>query len=418
MKRTIEELNQKRQKKEKDFLDKLTSLKEKHQKYFDSGYIQTIGEMLSDLEKAIAAYSPQKTGKTKHLFSKTDERESFQSNINQSMVSLFRESRKVWEQNLKQAKELFSCLVELAELNSGLMDAKDKEWDALGSNHVGIIFKSMEWRIDKLAAGYEDATLLMKKFLHLKENLNALLATLEKKDLPSPAQIREISQPLDDFLYAGFENRYRGSEDSVKKQQEIYLTYFQPGKKVLDLGCGRGEFIDLLQQKGVEAEGIDMNDQMIEICRDRDLNCRKASILEVLTECQNNSLGGIFSSQVVEHLDPAYVKRMVELAYFKLSPASPLVLETINPASVFSLVQIYFLDISHQQPVHPLALKFLMESAGFKDVEIKYSSLPEAEQLQTVPASDEYATILNQNIDKLNKLLYSPTNYAAIGRKV
>lgn len=417
MKRTIEELNQKRQKKEKDFLDKLTSLKEKHQKYFDSGYIQTIGEMLSDLEKAIAAYSPQKTGETKHLFSKTDERESFQSNINQSMVSLFRESRKVWEQNLKQAKELFSCLVELAELNSGLMDAKDKEWDALGSNHVGIIFKSMEWRIDKLAAGYEDATLLMKKFLHLKENLNALLETLEKKALPSPAQIREISQPLDDFLYAGFENRYRGSEDSVKKQQEIYLTYFQPGKKVLDLGCGRGEFIDLLQQKGVEAEGIDMNDQMIEICRDRDLNCRKASILEVLTECQDNSLGGIFSSQVVEHLDPAYVKRMVELAYFKLSPDSSLVLETINPASVFSLVQIYFLDISHQQPVHPLALKFLMESAGFKDVEIKYSSLPEAEQLQTVPASDEYATILNQNIDKLNKLLYSPTNYAAIGRK-
>ena len=417
MKRTIEKLNQKRQEKEKDLFDKLTSLKEKYQKYFDSGYIQTAGEMLSDLEKAIDANSSQKAGKTKQLFSKTDEKESFQSSVNQSVVSLFKEFRNVWEQNLKQTQELFSCLAELTELNTKLMDAKDKEWDALGSNHVGMIFKSMEWRIDKLTAGYEDATLLMKKFLHLKEKLNALLETLEKKDLPSPAQIREISQPLDDFLYAGFENRYRGSEETVKKQQEIYLAYFQPGKKVLDLGCGRGEFIDLLQQKGIEAEGIDSNDQMIEICRDRGLNCRKASILEVLTECQDNSLGGIFSSQVVEHLDPSYVKRMVELAYFKLSPGSPLVLETINPASVFSLVQIYFLDISHQQPVHPLALKFLMESAGFSEVKIKYSSLPEAEQLRAVPASDENSTILNQNIDKLNKLLYSPTNYAAIGRK-
>lgn len=414
MKRTIEELNQKRRKQEKDFLDKLTSLKEKTQKHLDSKPIQTAGEMLSDLEKAIDAGSSQKT---LLFFSRPAAKDSYQNNINQSVISLFKEFRKVWEQNLKHTQELFAALVELTELSSELMDAKDKEWDALGSNHVGMIFKSMEWRIDKLTAGYEDATLLMKKFLHIKEKLNALLETLEKRDLPSPAQIREISQPLEDFLYAGFENRHRGSEDMVKKQQEIYLTYFQSGKKVLDLGCGRGEFVDLLQQKGIEAEGIDINEQMIEICRDRGLNCRKASILEALTECEDNSLGGIFSSQVVEHLDPQYVKRMVELAYFKLTSGAPLVLETINPTSVFSLVEIYFLDISHQQPVHPLALKFLMESAGFSDVEIKYSSTPKDEQLQAVPASDEMTTILNQNIDKLNKLLYSPTNYAAIGRK-
>jgi O-antigen chain-terminating methyltransferase len=139
--------------------------------------------------------------------------------------------------------------------------------------------------------------------------------------------------------------------------------------------------------------------------------------LEKLAEWEDNSLSGIFSSQVIEHLPPPYLQRLVEMAYFKLAPSSYMVLETINPTSVFSLVQIYFLDLSHQKPLHPQAVKFLMESAGFEEVEIKYSSPMDEERLQELPAADKNSSILNQNIDKLNKLLYSPSNYAAIGKK-
>jgi O-antigen chain-terminating methyltransferase len=108
---------------------------------------------------------------------------------------------------------------------------------------------------------------------------------------------------------------------------------------------------------------------------------------------------------------------MVELAHFKLAPSAPLILETINPTSVFSLVQIYFLDLSHQKPIHPQALKFLMESAGFERVQVKYSSPLEEEKLQELTDADVQTTILNQNIDKLNRLLYAPANYAVIGFK-
>jgi O-antigen chain-terminating methyltransferase len=94
-----------------------------------------------------------------------------------------------------------------------------------------------------------------------------------------------------------------------------------------------------------------------------------------------------------------------------------LVLETINPTSVFALVQIYYLDLSHQKPVHPQALKFLMESAGFEDVKIQYSAELATDQLQNLPGADETSTILNRNIDRLNSLLYAAPNYAAIGRK-
>jgi len=328
-----------------------------------------------------------------------------------------REFQNNLEKNTTQIKELLSHLIDLIELNASLTDAKDKEWDALGNNHVGMIFKSMEWRVDKLAAEYKDVKILMKKFLLLKEKLNQLLSTLEEKKTPSPPQVKEFLEPLEDWRYAGFENRFRGYEEEIKNQQASLLRYFKKGRKVLDLGCGRGEFLQLLEENGIEAVGIDMNEAMIDICRDKGLNCQKGDLLEKLAENKDSSLGGIFSSQVIEHIPPLSLRRMVELSYFKLAPSSHLVLETINPASVFSLVQIYFLDLSHQKPIHPQALKFLLESSGFEEVEIKYSAFLEQERLQELPTSDEITSTMNQNIDKLNKLLYAPSNYAVIGLK-
>jgi O-antigen chain-terminating methyltransferase len=275
----------------------------------------------------------------------------------------------------------------------------------------------MEWRVNDLAAAYKDVNLLMKKFLLLKEKLNELLSILTDNKMPSPRLVEDVLLPLEDWQYAGFENRYRGSEDEVKKQLENYIDFFRQEKKVLDLGCGRGEFLTLLAENGIAAEGIDINEQMIDICRERDLNCSKADILDKLAESEEESLGGIFSSQVIEHMSPNYLKRVIELAFHKLAPSSYIVLETINPTSVFALVQIYYLDLSHQKPIHPQALKFLLESAGFEDVEIKLSSELQQEKLQELPSADEGSTILNRNVDKLNKLLYSAPNYAAIGQK-
>lgn len=397
MRRTLEKLAQKRKEKEAEFANKLNEIKEKSKE--DSALKPPLRfkKLLSRLEEIL-------TSEDKIL-------------INQQVLLILKEFQSTLEQSLNQIKGILSSLTDLIELNASLTDAKDKEWDALGSNHVGIIFKSMEWRVDKLAAEYEDVKILMKKFLLLKEKLNELHTTLEAKKIPSPPQVREILEPLEDWRYAGFENRFRGTEEEVKKQQTIYIPYFKNGGKVLDLGCGRGEFMELLKENGIEAEGVDINGQMIDICRDKGLNCTKGDILEKLAAFEDGTLGGIFSSQVIEHLSPSYLMRMVELAFFKLASSGCIVLETINPTSVFSLVQIYFLDISHQKPIHPQMLRFLLESAGFEEVEIKYSHPLEQERLQNLPGADEVTSLINQNIDNLNKLLYSSPNYAAIGKK-
>lgn len=420
MKRTLEKLAQDRKDKEDEFFDKLKELRVKADLFKDPPGKEKLLQYISRLEELLtsAAEAPSKKRKTSIVRgSKKLPEDSPQKDFNQRVILAFKEIQSfaaVYSQKIQELSKTFS---ELAQLSVDLTDTKDKEWDALSNNHVAMIFKSLEWRVDQLEAQYKDANMLMKRFLDLKEKLTRLTATLEEKKMPTPGEVGEILQPLEDWCYTGFENRFRGSEDAVKSQLEEYLPFFKKGNKVLDLGCGRGEFLDLLKGKWIDAEGIDINEQMVSICQYKGLNCRKGDILERLAEYGDGSLGGIFSSQVIEHLPPPYLKRLLEIAFVKMEDLAPIVLETINPASVFALVQIYHLDISHKQPIHPQALKYLLESSGFADVQIKYSVPLEEEMLKTLPGADERTALLNTNIDSLNKLLFAPPNYAAIGYK-
>jgi SAM-dependent methyltransferase len=394
MKRTIEKLSQERREKEEQFAKKLAALKEA------SLSLELLEERLKTLKFSASA-------EKRHLLA---------SKIKSSFPG-GEELRDLLTQAFGLAKKISASVADILKLQDSLAEARDKEWDALGNNHVGMIFKSMEWRVDKLSSEYEDVKLLMKKFLLLKDQLNRLLALLEEKKMPSSAQVREVLDPLEDAVYTGFENRFRGHEEEIKKQQEGYVPYFRKGGTVLDLGCGRGEFLELLQKNGIQGTGVDSNSQMTEICLDKGLDCRKGDILGLLAEWPDSSLDGIFSSQVIEHLPPSYLKKLIDICHLKLVPSGMLILETINPTSVFAFVQIYNLDLSHQKPVHPQALRFLMESAGFEDVRIQYSAGLETDRLQNLPGVDEASSILNRNIDRLNSLLYAAPNYAAIGRK-
>ncbi len=422
MRRIIEKLAHERQQRENEFSRKLDELKKKcslsSPKKRPSPHQPSAKELDLAL-KSIKKTAVKERGRLFSFLSSKKEKDTESSSLPpaRSILVYLQAFENYVEQNLSQMKDLILNLTEVIEAQTALTDAKDREWDALGSNHVGMIFKSMEWRVDKLASEYEDVKILMKKFLFLKEKLSQLQSLLAAKKEPSPVLIKELLEPLEDWSYAGFENRFRGYGEEVKKQQQGYITFFSQDKTVVDLGCGRGEFLELLQEKGIKAEGIDLNQAMVETCLEKGLNCRQGDLLEKLAEYEDGSLGGLFSSQVVEHLSPSYLKRLVELSYTKLAPSTYLIIETINPASVFSFIQIYLLDLSHQKAIHPQALKFLLESSGFEQVEIKYSSPLEQEKLREIPTTDDLTSTINQNIDKLNKLLYGPAHYAAIGLK-
>jgi SAM-dependent methyltransferase len=391
MKRTIEKLAQGRREKEESFLRILERFREQ---------AQALDRLRDDLQ--VLLKPPENIGPRLLLKKRLKTGNDFREFLGRAV---------------KTTADLAASAAELFEAQSALADARDKEWDALGSNHVGIIFKSMEWRVDKLASAYEDARAVVETFCLLKDRLERLLAVLEEKRMPARADVQRILEPLEDWRYASFESRFRGAEDDVKKQQRLSASLFRPKSKVLDLGCGRGEFLELLRANGVQGYGVDLNDRMIERCLEKGLDCRKADILEALAEWPDGSLDGVFSSQVIEHLSPGYMKRMVELAFSKLTPGGIIVLETVNPVSVFAFVQIYNLDATHERPVHPEALRFLLESSGFADVEVRYSGDLSAEKLENLPPAGETAEVLNRNIDRLNDLLFAPPNYTATGKK-
>ncbi len=413
MRRTLEKLAEERRAKDEDLARSAASLRAGALEELKAGAAR-LAETVAALDKAARALNAFPEQKRSLFGSKRAAVPAADFGL---AVSAIRDLSSLLEAHIRSTREAVSGLVDLVGKQSELGEARDREFDALGSNHVGMIFKSMEWRVAKLAAAYDDVQILMKKFMLLHEKLDALLAALEKGGPTTSADVRPLLEPLEDWRYAGFENRFRGSEEDIRKQQVEYASLFPEGGRVLDLGCGRGEFLELLRERGVEAAGVDLNGAMIDACLDKGLDCRKQDLLERLGETPDGSLAGIFSSQVVEHLPPACLRKLVATAFAKLAPGGRIVLETVNPTSVFALVQIYFLDMSHEQPVHPLSLKFLLESSGFAEVEVRYSAALGEERLSEVPGADDRAAALNADIDKLNALLYAPPNYAVIGKK-
>jgi SAM-dependent methyltransferase len=288
--------------------------------------------------------------------------------------------------------------------------AQDKEWDAYASNHATMVFKSLEWKIDKLEAEYSNVKTLLVHFAELENKLVRLLATLDDRSTPAPVrELRAIQEQLSPIQYADFEKRFRGDSELITARLAKYLPLFPANGEVLDIGCGRGE--------GRRPLGLDLSDSMLEEARQRGLACVKADALDFLEKRPPASLDGIFSSQVIEHFEPGYLRRVVAESFRVLRPGSILLLETINPLSLFALSRIYFLDPTHQRPLHPEYMRYLLEASGFSAVEILFGAEPDAEKLMETAAASPQALEFNTNVDRLNRLLFPSSEYAVKGTK-
>jgi len=211
-----------------------------------------------------------------------------------------------------------------------------------------------------------------------------------------------------------------------------YLPLFSGACDVLDLGCGRGEFLELLREAGIGARGVDTNHAMVEHCRARELEVVEGDGLAYLESLTDGSLGGLFAAQVVEHLEPAVLVGVLDAACRKLRPGARIVIETINPSCWFAFFEAYIRDITHVQPVHPETLRYLLQASGFHRVEIRYQvPYPQAEKMQGVPvpetsASDpeerqalaDLALTFNSNIERINNLMFTYLDYAAVGERL
>lgn len=243
---------------------------------------------------------------------------------------------------------------------------------------------------------------------------------------PSGSAPAAFAPSLDAYKYVGFEDQFRGSQAVVRERQETYLPYFRGATAdVLDVGCGRGEFIDLLTAEGIPARGIDLNHEMAALCRARGLNVSEADAVAYLSSLPDGSLGGIFAAQVVEHLEPAYLLRLLDLAFEKLQPGGTLVLETLNPACWTAFFESYIRDITHRWPLHPDTLRYLVTASGFTRAAIEFRSpVPPQDRLQPIAvpadadaAARDLAETFNGNVEKLNARMFTHMDYAVVAEK-
>jgi O-antigen chain-terminating methyltransferase len=220
---------------------------------------------------------------------------------------------------------------------------------------------------------------------------------------------------VDAFKYVGFEEQFRGSQHDIRARLSQYVALFDGASDVVDIGCGRGEFLELLRSRGVTARGVDLNQQMVAVCRERGLEAEEGDALGYLRRQADQSLGGLIAIQVVEHLQPDYLLALLDEAYRALRPGATMVLETINAASWFAFFQSYVRDITHVRPLHPDTLAYYVRASGFGEVRVQFSApVPPTHRLRRVEATGEVASTVNANVDRLNELVFADLDYAVI----
>jgi SAM-dependent methyltransferase len=241
---------------------------------------------------------------------------------------------------------------------------------------------------------------------------------------PDPAIGANEPLPRPPGRSALFTEIERGSRAEVAGHAAGYVACFEGLGPVVDLGCGRGEFLSVATQHGISAYGVDSDPVAVDACRALGLDARREDLFSHLAGLAGDSVGGVFCSQVVEHLPPDMIPGLMRDVARVVRPGGVAVVETPNPASFATHVHSFWRDPTHTRPVPEPALSFAARTAGLIVDEVRWLSVPpDPERLPSVPLSPEdgevrpLAEAFNSMVDRLNLLLYGPQDYALILRK-
>lgn len=237
------------------------------------------------------------------------------------------------------------------------------------------------------------------------------LAAPGEREAAGEPETRAAADPLSAGLYADFERTFRGAEDEIRARQEGDVSLFIGAKHpVVDLGCGRGEFLEALSARGLAGRGCDTNPVMVARCREKGLAVDDADLFSWLRAQPEGSLGGVTAYQVVEHLPADALLPLVELAVSRLATGGRLLLETVNAESVYAM-KWFWMDLTHVRPVPGPSLGRLMEACGLREVTIAYRSpVPREVTGGGTEASDPL-------VAALAGLVFAPQDVAVTGVK-
>ncbi|MSV29097.1 MAG: methyltransferase domain-containing protein [Bryobacterales bacterium] len=247
-----------------------------------------------------------------------------------------------------------------------------------------------------------------EKLIHLELRLiRQRSAAAHEAPVPPVSSAAPAIATREAFDYGRFAERFRGGEEYVRERQRFYVPYFAACGEVLDIGCGRGEFLELMREAGVHARGIDLSGESVTVCVGKGLAAAQEDLFPYLESLPDASLDGIFSSQVVEHIEPERLPEMIRLAAAKLARGGVLALETPNPACLAIFATHFYLDPTHHKPIPQALLSFYMEEFGLGGVEVHKLS----------PAMESMPALASLPED-FREAFFGGLDYAIIGRKL
>ena len=271
----------------------------------------------------------------------------------------------------------------------------------------------LEQKLDEKAS-IEDTTELYNQLLNQKERFledsNKLDKIITKASQLLPKRfthedLKDISHmQRDKFapLYKDFEDKFRGKREKIKLSLEIYLpliknlTMDTTALEILDIGCGRGEWLELLRENGFHAKGIDVNEEMIQVCQKRGLDVFKSDAIEYLKNLPNNSLAAITGFHIIEHFDNFnLVLELLYDSYRVLKKGGIVLFETPNTRNILVGANDFYLDPTHNRPLHPFTMEFFLSKIGFKETKIlavKDKSFTNIKEIEFATLED-YVTI-------------------------
>lgn len=223
------------------------------------------------------------------------------------------------------------------------------------------------------------------------------------------ASITPERRELWDSLYAAFEDQFRGDPKEIRERLKYYLPFFQEAGKttdILDLGCGSGDWLDLLRDEGLRARGVEINTVMLDACRARQLEVVEADMLAYLHGLPDSCLNVVTAFHLIEHIPFETMLELFEEVRRVLRPGGLVMLETPSPENLVVAACNFYSDPTHHKPVYPHTLTFVLKNLGFNDVRLQF--------LHPVEGSPFTG---NDRLEPLHMWFYGPRDYAVIAAK-
>lgn len=257
----------------------------------------------------------------------------------------------------------------------------------------------------------------------LGQHRNLLSRLLTEGHIPAKKSDPGANQPEPDALstglldsfYVSFEERFRGSRDDITERQRFYLPFVTEAKAgslerpILDLGCGRGEWLELLREENLVAKGVDLNGLMVAECQARQLDVVQADVVDYLRSQADSSFAAISGFHIIEHLPLRTLLEVLAESFRVLLPDGVVFFESPNCKNIMVGACNFYVDPTHRNPVFPDTAAFMLDLSGFSRVTLKYLS-PVRPALATASGEPGQA-------ETLDELLYGPQDFGVIGFK-